>query len=138
MGTLINEKELKSQLRNEFFYITNVKSRLNLKKIKLYHALYTGEGQEMESKSSILFEVLADDESETVRNYSTSLAEGMQWLIAIPCLVIGHVVLSKTNELNSSEPFRVDLNRLMELYSTNRTILKEYAEILITQYIFPP
>jgi hypothetical protein len=95
--------------------------------------LYSG-GKDVE-KSNFLFNVLENTSSSCVHNHSQKLTSTVEHLTYIPCIVVGET-------LNSARRFQSedddnDFQELLSLYSTNSNMIKEFANHIISMYLFP-
>ena len=60
----------------------------------------------------------------------------MEIMVFIPCVVVGEFV-SANNRFNNEED-KEAFEDIFSLYSTNPTIIKEFAINFSNQYLFPP
>jgi len=70
-----------------------------------------------------------------VHNHSSKLVTTIEFLAYIPCVVVGEI-------LNASRRFQVegddiDFQELLSLYTTNSNMLREFAVLMISTFMFP-
>jgi hypothetical protein len=94
--------------------------------------LYAGGSQA--DKSEFLFNLITTETLDVIRNNSSKFIAILEYLVMIPCIVVGNVLQKKGKFMSPND--REEFEDLLALYGTNPNMMREFAKILSSTYFF--
>jgi hypothetical protein len=127
----LDRKFLRQYLVHEFFYYDREKS--DLYKTLIFCVLYCG-GNPKE-KTSILFDLMKDNDTEMVSHMSSKFLKILEDIVLVPTVITGDILEEKN--YYQSELEKEEHQELMKLYANNHMIISEFSKVFSAKHLFP-